>query len=146
MGEHVHGLHRFHFILLVQQGKIPGLRGGIAAHVDNATWLCAQDNINHVGMHACPGWIGDDYVGLSVLSHELVSKYVFHVTRVEESVLDTVDIAVYLGVLDGLGHVLDADNPLGLSSHEVSDGSRACIEVIDQLVAREGCELSRHLI
>ena len=81
-----------------------------------------------------------------MLLYEVLGEDVLHVARVKLGVVDAVDAAVLLGVLDGLWHILDADDVACLPGHEVGDGARARVEVVHQFVAREVRKLSRHAI
>ena len=81
-----------------------------------------------------------------MLGDKLVIKDILHVTCVEECVRDAVELGVDLGVLDSLRYVFDANHLTGFLSHEVGDGTSACVEVVDHLVACESCELASHTV
>ena len=115
MGEHVDGLYLLYAVLLVQQLQVAGLGGRVDVRV-----------------HAGPWRVGDNDVRTSVLGDKLVRQDVFHVAGKEQCVLNAVDLGVDLGVLDGFGHILDADDLPCLSCHEVGDGPRAGIQVLNQ--------------
>ena len=108
--------------------------------------MSAQDGVYHVLVHTGAWWVGDDYVGASVLLDELVVEDVLHVAGVELGVADIVHLRVHLCVLDSLRNVLDADNLARLTCHEVGDGARTGIEVVDQFVAGELGEVASHRI
>ena len=82
-------------------------------------------------MHAGTWRVGDDNVRPAVFLNERVIQNVLHVAGIEQGVLNAVDFAVHLGVLNSLGHILDADDLTGLPGHEVGDGARAGVEVVD---------------
>ena len=65
-----------------------------------------------------------------MLGDELVGQDVLHVAREEQRVADFVDFRVDFRVLDGLGHILDADDFPCLPRDEVGNGSRSCIKVV----------------
>lgn len=131
MGEHIDGLHGHDLILFVEVVQVARLSGGIAGDIDDALGGGAKDGLHYVGVHAGTRRVGDDHVGTAMLGDELVGEDVLHVTGEEEGVGDAVNLGVHLGILDGLGDVLDADDLTGLARHEVSDGARAGVEVVD---------------
>ena len=108
--------------------------------------MSAQDGVYHVLVHTGAWWVGDDYVGATVLLDELVVEDVLHVASVELGVADVVHLRVHLCILDSLGHVLDTYHLARLTRHEVGDGARTGIEVVHQFVAGELGEVASHRI
>lgn len=146
MGEHVDGLHGHDGVFGVEEGEVAGLRGGVAAHVDDGFGLGAEDGVDHVGVHAGARRVDDHHVGLAVFGYEVVGENVLHVAGKEEGV----GYAVYLGVeacvVDGFGDVLDAHDLRGLAADEVGDCAGAGIEVVDEFVATETGEVADDLV
>ena len=97
-------------------------------------------------MHTSAWWIGDDDIGLTVLCDKLIGKDVLHVASIEQGVLDAVNLRVNLSVLDGLGHVLDTNNLLGLTGHKVGYGTCTCIEVVNHLVASKSGKITSYRV
>ena len=97
-------------------------------------------------MHTRTRRVGDDYIRTPVLVDKVLCQHVLHVAGKKQRVPDAVDFRVDLGVLDGFGHIFDADDLARLSGHEVGDGSRAGIKVVNQLVAGEPCEVAGHFV
>ena len=137
MREHVHRLHRHHFVRHIERLEVACLRRRVAAYVDDALRVGAQDSVYHVLVHTGAWWVGDDNVWATVLLDELVVEDVLHVAGVELGVAYVVHLRVDLSVLDSLGHVLDAYHLACLTRHEVGDGARTGIEVVHQFVAGE---------
>ena len=78
---------------------------------------------------------------------KLVSENIFHVARIERClVIQAIEFGIDLGIRDGLGHILDADDVTRLACHEIGDRSRAGVEIVYQLPAREAGEVAGHLI
>ena len=144
VGEHVDRLHGDHLVGGVEVGQVAGLRGGVATDIDDAARACAEDGLHHVGVHAGTWRVGDEHVGSAVQGDELIGEDVFHVSGKEQGVVDAVDAGVFLGIVDGFGHILDADDLPGLSCHEIGDGAGAGVEVINQFAAGEGRQFACH--
>ena len=132
VGEHVDGLYGHDLVVGIEILEIACLGGGVAADVDDAAGSGTEDGLHHVGVHACPWRVGDDDVGTTMTGDEVVGEDVFHVAGVEEGVVDVVQTGVLLGIFDGLGNILDADDLTGLTGHEVGNGARASVEVVDE--------------
>ena len=132
MWEHVHRLYDCHMIVHVQRLQVAGLGGRITADVDDAPWGCPEDGLHHVGMHAGTWGVGDDDVRTAMLTDEVVRQDILHVTSIEEGVVDAVQLGIDLRVLDGLRHIFDTDDLLGSLGHEVGDGARTGVEVVNQ--------------
>ena len=120
--------------------------GGVAAHVHNALWGGIENHIHDVGMHSCAGRVCDDDVGTAMLGYEVVGQDVLHVAGEEFCVVDAVDLAVHLCVVDGLRHILYAHHLLGLVGHKVGNRPRSRVEVVNGLVALQVGKLPCHAI
>ena len=129
MREHVNRLHFLYGILGVEQCKVACLCGRVAAHIDYALRLRAEYCVYHVAVHSCAWRVGDYHVGTSVACYEFVGKDVLHVAGVEQSILNSVDRRVHLGVLDCLRNIFDAYHFACAACHEVGYGARSCVEV-----------------
>lgn len=132
MGKHIDGLDLSDIVVGIEESQVAGLRGGIAADIDDSTRCGIEDDANDIGVHACTRWIGDDDVGTAVAADKLVGEDILHVTGIENGVVDAVDARVDLGVLDSLGHILDAYYLPRMTGHKVGNGARTGIEVIDK--------------
>ena len=106
--------------------------------IDNAGWGSTEDGLYHIGMHAGTGWVGDDDVGTSMLSYELVAQHILHIAGIEKGVVDAVDLGVDLSILNGFRDVLDADDLTGLTGHEVGNGASAGVKVVDKWMVDGG--------
>ena len=144
--EHVHRLYFLHAVLRVKQGEVAGLRGGVAAHIDDARHLQLQQLLNDVRVHAGARRVGNDDVRLSVLRDELVGEDLRHVAHHELRVRDVVLRGVDLRVLHGSIDVLDADHPLGLVCYEIGNRASAGKEVIDNLIFLDVSKFAHHLV
>ena len=132
MWEHIDGLNLGHFILLVHQLQVASLCGWVTAHIHDALWCCVQDGLYYVWMHTCAGGVGDDDIWTTMFCNEVICQDVLHVASIEQRVLDAVCLRVDLGVLDGFRYLLDTNHLLGFLVHEVGDGARTGIEVVDE--------------
>ena len=72
MGEHINGLHGSHLVLGVEVLQVAGLRGGVAADIDDALRGGPEDSLHHVGVHTGTWGVGDDYVGTTVRLDEVI--------------------------------------------------------------------------
>ena len=142
MGEHIYWLNRHYTILGIKILKVACLGGWVATHIHDALGSSPQNGLHHIGVHTSTWWIGDDDIGSSVLSDEVVSQDILHVSGIEEGVLDAVELRVDLGILDGLRHILDTDHLSCLLCHEVGNGACSRIEVIHQLLSCEPSEIA----
>ena len=97
-------------------------------------------------MHSGTWRVGDDDIWATVLGDEVIGQDIFHIACIEEGILDVVHLRIHLCILDSLWHVFDADYLLCLVSHEVGDGSRAGVEVVDQLVSGEVGKLASYAV
>ena len=130
VGEHVDGLDSGYTVVSVEIVEVTGLCGGVAGDIDDALGSCPEDGLHHIGVHAGTWWVSDDHIGTTVLSDEVIGEDVLHVSGIEEGVGDTVDLGVHLRVLDGLGHVFDADDLTGFLCYEIGDSASAGVEII----------------
>ena len=92
VGEHVNGLYGDYFVAGVEQGKVAGLGGGVAADIDDALGVGIEYDLYDVGVHAGTGRVGDDDIGMTVLTDEVVGEDVFHVAGIEQGVGDAVEL------------------------------------------------------
>ena len=67
---------------------------------------------------------------------KLFREDIFHIAGKEKRVFDSVDATVFFGIFYGFGYVLDSHHFFRASRHEIGNGSRAGIEVVNQLAAR----------
>ena len=74
MGEHIYWLNRHYTILGIKILKVACLGGWVATHIHDALGSSPQNGLHHIGVHTSTWWIGDDYIGASVLSDEVVSS------------------------------------------------------------------------
>ena len=132
MWEHIDGLDLSDTVVGIEESQVAGLRGGITADVDDSARCGIEDDTNDIWVHAGTRWVGNDDVGTAVAADKLVGKDILHVTGIENGVVDAVDARVDLGILDGLGHILDAYDIPRMTGHEVGNGARTGIEVIDK--------------
>ena len=144
--EHVDRLHGSHLIFLVHELQVACLGSRVTAHIHYAVGVGAKNGVNHVGVHASAWRVCYDHVGLSMLSNELVGEYVLHVASIELRVTYAVDVRVYLRVLNSLRHIFYAHHLTRVASHEVGNGARSRVEVVDHLVACELCKLACHAV
>lgn len=146
MRKHVDRLNFPDRVFRVEQVKVARLGRGVAADVDNPARLGCENGPDHVVVHARPGRVGDDHVGMPVLADEPGGQDILHVARVKVGVGDLVQGRVDLRVLDRLGDILDADHLAGPSRDEVGDGPGPGIEVVDGLRAGQSREIQGDLI
>ena len=146
MGEHVHGLHLCHPIERVEQREVTCLSGRITTHVYDTVRCSPQNRIDNILVHTCTWRIRNDDIGPTMRCDKIIIEYILHVTRIEEGVRNTIEFRVDLGILDGLGHIFDTDDLPCLPCHEVGNGSCACLEVVNQLLARKSGKLAGHTI
>ena len=144
--EHVDWLYGSYFVFYVEELEVACLSGWVAAHVYDATRFGIEDDVDHVFVHACARWVGDDYIWAAVFLDEAVGENIFHVASKEERVVDAIERRVHLGILNSFGHVLDADDLACLARHEVGYGTSAGVEVIDEFVACESGKVACYLI
>ena len=122
------------------------MRGRVATDVYNAVGLGKEEGVDDILVHSGAWWVGDDDVGTSVAFDEVAVEDVFHVAGKEEGVVDVVDLRVDLSIVDGFGHVFDADDLTCLTTDEIGNGAGAGIEVVDEFVAGEACEIASNTI
>ena len=142
VGEHVDGLDGGDTVVHVQVVQVAGLGGRIARDVDNALGGSSEDGLYHIGVHTGTGRVGDDDVGTSVLSDEIVGEDVLHVAGKKECVVDAVDLGVDLRILNSLGYIFYTDDFAGLAGHEIGDGAGAGVEVVDDFPAPQPRKLA----
>ena len=146
VGEHIDGLHRFDAVVGVEQRQVAGLRGGVAAHVDDPPGRGAQEDFDHRFIDARTRRIENHDIGTAVRGHERIVEHRLHVPGVEARVADAVQLGVDLRVGDGLGDILDAHHPVAARGAEVGDGARAGVEVVKRLAGLQVREIAGHLV
>lgn len=147
MGEHIDGLHGIHTVKRIKKLEVARLGGRVATDIDHTLGSGIEDYLHHIGVHTRTWGVGDDDVRPSVLFYKGIGKDVLHIAGIEEGlVLKPVQACIYLGILDGLGHVFDANDAAGVARHKVCNGARAGIEVIDKFVAGKCGEIPHHLV
>src|SRR3712207_552818 len=134
MGEHIHGLHFYNIVFLIEQCQVTSLRGRVAAYVHNSAWSGVKYDLDNVRVHAGTGRIGDNDFRSAMLGDEVIGKNVFHVSGIEECVGDSIYPAVHLGVFYSVFHILNSDNLLSALRHKISNGSGTGVEVVDKLI------------
>ena len=92
MGEHVNWLNLSYLIVCVHRLKVACLCGRVARYVNYSVWCSIQYCFYYVGVHTSTWRVGDDNVGAAVFCYELISQNILHVTRKEQSVLNTVNL------------------------------------------------------
>ena len=78
--------------------------------------------------------------------NEVLVENVLHVASIEKRVGNAIDVRVHLCILDGFGHILDANDLTSLFCHKIGNRASARVEVIHQFVARQLGKVARHLI
>ena len=130
--EHIHGLYGYYAISSIEILQVARLSGWITADVDDALGGCPENGLHYIRVHACTRGVGDDDIRASMLLDESVVKDILHIACIEAGVRDAVELGVDLRVLDGFWHIFDADDLSRLTCHEIGNGSRAGIEVVDK--------------
>ena len=125
VGKHIYRLHFLNAIGGIEHGEVSSLRGRVATDINDTPGFGAKDSGNDILMHAGAWRVGDDDVGTAVLSKEGIVEYIFHIAGEEQGVRDAVDLRVDLGILNGFGHILDADDLPRLAGNEVGDSACA---------------------
>ncbi len=77
-----------------KQFHIPGLCSRITAYIDNFSGAHFQDLFHNILMHACPGGISDDHIGLSIFTDKCPGKKIFHIPSKKLSILNIVELAL----------------------------------------------------
>ena len=130
--KHIYRLDSLHLVLFGEQLKVASLCCRVATHINDTLGVGKEDGVDDILMHAGTRRVGYDDVGLAVLLDEVSIEDVLHVTSEELSVLDAIYLGIHFGILDGLRHILDADDLTCSACHEVSDGAGARIEVVNE--------------
>ena len=86
-------------------------------------------------MHSGTRRVRDDYVGVTVATDKLFVQHVFHVSCVEYRVVDIVESRIDFGIFNSLRDVFDAYDFLGITGHEVGNGSGSGVEVVHGLIS-----------
>ena len=73
--EHVDGLDLFNAVFLSQDGEVAGLRGRVAAHINDPWGSDLQELTNNLFVHAGAGRIGDDDVRTAMLSDKGIVEH-----------------------------------------------------------------------
>ena len=146
MREHIYRLNGSHLVVVVHQLQVASLGSRVAAYIYDAVRCCVQNHVHYIRVHAGTWRVGDDDVWTTMLSDEVIGQDILHVACIEEGVLNVVYLGIHLGILDSLWHVFDTDYLLCLVSHEVGDGSRTGVEVVNQLISGEVGKLASHAI
>ena len=146
VGEHVDRLHRLDPVGAAHQRQVAGLRGGVAAHVDDPLRRGAQDHVENRLVDTRTRRVEDDDIRTSVRRNERVVEHLLHVPGVEGRVADAVQRGVDLRIGDRLGNIFDAHHPGAVRRAEVGDGSRAGIEVVERVGRLQVGKPPRHLV
>ena len=86
-GEHVHGLYFSDRVARGKEREVTGLRGGIAAHIDNARRGYLQEFLDYLGVHARARRVGDDTAGEPVTREEFILQEVEDIAGIEGGVV-----------------------------------------------------------
>ncbi len=138
MWEHIYRLHGHHLESSIEQLQVSRLCSRITTYIDQALRACIKNDIYYIGVHSCTWRIRHNDIWLSMLFDEVISENVFHISRKERSVLNFVDLAVYLCVFDGLLDILYANDTLCLTCDEVRYRARTRVKIIKQRLSCGG--------
>ena len=81
-----------------------------------------------------------------MLADEVCGEYILHITCVEESVLNAVNLAIDACIFNCLGYIFDTYDGSALPGDEVGYRPRPRVEVIDALRASELSEFMSYFI
>ena len=123
---------------LLQQRHIPGQGGGIAGDIDQALGRHPGDGFDGVAVQALAGRVYGDDVRVDALLLQVQGSGA-GIGAEELGVLNAVAPGIVLGILNGLGNHLHANDLSGGGGHGQGDGTHAAIEVQHQVVLRNAC-------
>ena len=146
MWEHIDGLHGENLVHVVEECQVARLCRGVAAHIYHTLGCCALDDLQYALVDTCTRWVEDDDIGAAVACDKLIAHNILHVAGVEHRILDAVNLGVYLCILNSLGNILHADNLRSAACAEVCDGTRACVEVVEDIRRLKVGEVARNLV
>ena len=72
VGKHIDRLYLPYRVGGIEEVEVSRLRGGVAAHVDDALWTGGEDGLDHILVHACARRVGDDDVRSAVRVDKVV--------------------------------------------------------------------------
>ena len=133
-------------VIAAQDGQVAGLGGRIATHIDHPLWGRLEDDLGHVRMDAGAGRIQNDHVGFAVPGDERFVQDIFHVSGKERAVGDSVGLCILPGVFDGFRNILDPNHFTRFCAHELGDGARSGVKVVNHLASTEGGKLTRNAV
>ncbi len=109
--EHIYGLYFGYAVVCVQQVQVACLRGGVAAHIDDAFGVGTYDDINDILVHTGTWRVGNDDIRVSVFADEVCGQDILHIAGIELGLMaQTIQLGIHFGILDCLGNVFDTDN------------------------------------
>ena len=132
MRKHVNRLHGNYPIGAIKHLKVTGLCGRVATDIYNAVGRSVQNGLHNIWVHTGTRRVGDDDVGPTMFIDKLLIEHIFHITGKEQGVVNVVDLRINFRIFDGFGNVFYAYHLVGLSSHEISNGTCARVEIIDK--------------
>ena len=111
-----------------QQRHIPGQGGRVAGYIHDPPGGEAGECLDGIGIQALPGRVDYNNICLDALTFQLQSRLA-RVTAEELRVLNAVAHCVVLGILDGLGNDLYADDLAGALCHGQGDSTHAAVQI-----------------
>jgi hypothetical protein len=97
-------------------------------------------------VHAVARWIGDDYIGLTVLRDKCVVEDVFHVAYVELAIGDIVAPALILASAIAFGNGFYTNDLFGIFRNELRNGSGSGVQIIHSFVSGKAGKFARDFV
>ena len=146
MREHIYRLNGNHFIFSIQQRQVACLRCRITTDINNTFGFGKQNRIYYIIVHTCTRRIGNDNIRTTVFINKLLSKNIFHISRIEQCIGNMVYLRIYFSIFNRFRHILYANHFLCLTRHEICNCSGSGIKVIDKLISGQTCKIACYLI
>ena len=146
MREHIYRLYGHYFIFSIKQLKITCLSSRITTYIYNTLRLGKQNYIYHIVMHTRTRRVGNNYIRTTMFIDKILRQDIFHITGIEQRILNTVYLRVDFCILNSFGNIFYTNNLPCLAGNKVCNRTRTGIKVVHQFVASQPCEVASYLI
>ena len=107
--EHINGLDCCYAVILAKNFKVTGLGCRIAADINHPFRGSIQDDLRDIRVDSGPWGIEYHHIRSSMLLHETVSKYIFHISCEKFTIAYSVCIGIYARIGNGFRHIFDSE-------------------------------------
>ena len=134
MWEHIDRTNLLHVVFHAKQAQIAGLCCRVTTYINDTLRFGEKDGVDYIIVHPGTWRISNNNIRTAMLVYEICRQDIFHVSGVEQRIVNLIQSRINFGIFDCFRYVFDADYFLSLAGNEVGYRSGTGIKVVNHFI------------